>query len=125
MAMAKKILIIDDEEDMRIYLQTLLRKAGYETDTAVNGEDALSKLDSVKPDLITLDILMPQKSGLKFFQALREGPQTRETPVLVVSGVTGHPEFFDRENLGGPTEFVDKPIQPEAFVAQVRQLLGD
>lgn len=123
--MPKKILIIDDEQDMLTYMQTLLRKAGYDTDTAVNGEDALSKLDDGMPDLITLDILMPQKSGLKFFQALRERDDAAKLPVLVVSGISGHSEFFDKSNLGGPTEFVEKPIDPNSFLEQVKQLLGE
>ena len=123
--MAKKIMIVDDEEDMRVYLETLFRKAGYETDTAVNGEDALRRVDEIAPDLITLDILMPQKSGLKFFQSLRERSRTKELPVVVVSGVTGHAEFFDPEALGGPTVFVDKPIEPAPFLQKVKQLLGE
>jgi two-component system alkaline phosphatase synthesis response regulator PhoP len=121
--MSRKILIVDDEEDMRIYLQTLLRKAGYETDTAENGEDALTRFEEVNPDLITLDILMPQRSGLKFFQSLRE--RNTEIPVLVVSGVSGHNEFFDRNKLGGPTQFIEKPIQPDDFLSRIESLLEE
>jgi CheY-like chemotaxis protein len=123
--MPKRILIIEDEEDMRIYLQTVLRKAGYETEVAVNGHDALEKLADRLPDLITLDILMPQKSGLRFFEALRERDDTGDLPVIVVSGITGHGEFFDKESLRGPTTFVDKPIEPDSFVEQVKNLIGD
>lgn len=123
--MAKKILIIDDEEDMRVYLQTVFRKAGYETDTAVNGEDALAKLPAVKPDLITLDILMPQKSGLKFFEAVRQRDEGKHLPVVVVSGVTGPGDFFDKQSLGGPTIFIEKPIHPETLLGQVQQLLKE
>ena len=122
--MSEKIMIIDDEEDMRLYLQTLFRKAGYETVTAVNGEDALNRIGEAKPDLITLDILMPQKSGLNFFEALRRLPDAQKLPVIVVSGVTGHSDFFDQARLGGPTVFVDKPIQPDSLLARVEELLG-
>ena len=123
--MARMIMIIDDEEDMRVYMQTLLRKAGYETSTAVNGEDALERIDDIKPDLITLDILMPQKSGLKFFQILRERDDTKGLPVVVVSGISGHGEFFEKETLGGPTVFIEKPIEPGSFLKQVKELLGE
>ncbi len=123
--MSKMVFIIDDEEDMRIYLQTLFRKAGYETETAVNGEDALDKLKALQPDLVTLDILMPQKSGLMFYQTLREQQATRDIPVIVVSGVTGHSEFFDDKEPAGRVAFADKPIQPDVFLEQVRQLLGE
>ncbi|MBN2226697.1 MAG: response regulator [candidate division Zixibacteria bacterium] len=123
--MPKKILIIDDEEDMRIYLETVFRKAGYATETAVNGDDALARLTEIDPDLITLDILMPQKSGLKFFQALRDELATVNLPVIVVSGVSGHSDFFDPKALGGPTAFMDKPINPDTLLAGVKALLGE
>lgn len=123
--MPKKILIIDDEEDMRIYLQTLLRKAGYETEIAVNGRDALSKLPDINPDLITLDILMPQKSGLNFFQSIRGQNESKVIPVIVLSGVTSHQEFFDKEKLEGPTIFVEKPINADDFLSRVKEMLGE
>lgn len=123
--MPKKILIIDDEEDMRIYLQTLLKKAGYDTETAVNGRDALDKFPDIDPDLITLDILMPQKSGLNFFQAIRARDDAKDIPVIVLSGVTSHQEFFDKEKLEGPTIFVDKPINADDFLSRVKEMLGE
>jgi len=123
--MSKKIMIIDDEMDMQIYLQTLFKKAGYETVAVSNGAEALEKIADVQPDLITLDILMPKKSGLNFFQALRELANMAEVPVIVVSGVTKHSEFFEKDNLGGPTLFVEKPIEPDSLLGQVRELLGD
>jgi len=123
--MPKKIMIIDDEEDMRIYLETVFQKAGYATETAINGEDALARLDDITPDLITLDILMPQKSGLKFFQMLRNGTTTANVPVVVVSGVSGHSDFFDKDALGGPTVFMDKPIEPNLLLARAKELLGE
>ena len=123
--MPKKILIIDDEEDMQVYLETVLQKAGYETEIAVNGEEGLKKLDHFKPNLITLDILMPQKSGLNFFKSLRENKKFKSIPVVVVSGVTAHSEFFKEEKNVGPTKFAEKPIVPDSFLVQVRNLLGE
>ena len=123
--MPKIILIIDDEEDMRIYLETVFRKAGYVTETAVNGDDALVRMADINPDLITLDILMPQKSGLKFFQQLRDAAPTANRPVIVISGVSGHSDFFDKGKLGGPTVFMDKPIEPDTLLAGAKKLLGE
>ncbi len=123
--MSKKILIVDDEEDMRIYLQTLLRKAGYDTALAVNGEDAGEVLAREKPDLITLDILMPKRSGLNFFERLRGDDSAKALPVIVISGVTRSDDFFEKEKLGGPTLFVEKPIKPDSLLQQVRQLIGE
>ena len=123
--MPGKILIIDDEEDMRFFLQTLFRKAGYETEVAVNGDEALGILEEFKPDMVTLDILMPKKSGLNFFQTIREQLGNKELPILVLSGISGHKEFFDNEALSGPTIFVEKPIDAEPLLSKVKELLGD
>jgi len=123
--MSKNILIIDDEEDMQIYLETLLQKAGYETKIAVNGEEGLKTLENFVPDLITLDILMPKKSGLNFFKSIRENKKLNKIPVVVVSGVTAYNEFFRDEKNVGPTEFAEKPIVPESFLHQVKNLLGE
>ena len=68
--MAKKVLIIDDEKDMRVYLEALFRKEGFETETAENGEQGLWLAEANRPDLITLDILMPKKSGIKAYRGL-------------------------------------------------------
>ena len=123
--MSKIILIIDDEEDMQIYLEAILQKAGYETEIAVNGEEALKKLEQLEPDLITLDILMPKKSGLNFFQLLRKNKKSKKIPVIVVSGVTSHSEFFKDEANLGPTRYIEKPIVPDSFLHQVKSLLGE
>lgn len=121
--MTKKIMIIDDEEDMRTYLQVLFNKAGYETELATNGQEALQIVAEYKPDLITLDILMPKQSGLSFFQSLREEMGNRQVPVIVLSGLAGHREFFD-EAAGNQTAFVDKPIDPDMFLAKVQEMIG-
>ena len=123
--MKKKILIIDDEEDMQIYLKTLFRKAGYDTEVAGNGEEALQSIKKAQPDLITLDIFMPKVSGLSFFKALHEKLGDREIPVIVLSGLAGHQEFFKGESFPGPTAFVDKPIVPDSFLAKAKEMLGE
>ena len=121
--MQKKILIVVDEEDMQIYLETLLRKAGFETIVASNGLEAQEKISTDKPDLITLDIMMPKKSGLNFYKFLRETENTRNIPVAIVSGVTAHRDFFgDHPDLRS-TIFVDKPIEPAAFLKQIKEIL--
>ena len=121
--MAQNILIIDDEEDMRIFLETLFRKAGYDTVSAVNGDEALQLLDEMTPDLITLDILMPRKSGLTFFEILRDNENLKNTPVVVLSGVTHHSEFFATGEIKGPTEFIEKPVEPQVLIDCVSKLL--
>ena len=123
--MAKKILIIDDEKDMRVYLGTLFRKAGYETETAANGDEGVAAAAQFKPDLITLDVLMPKKSGIKAYQTLRSGSMTRHIPVVILTGLTRREDFFG--NLGDlpkPEAVVEKPIDREGFLAQIAEILG-
>jgi CheY-like chemotaxis protein len=125
--MAKKVLIIDDEKDMRTYLGALFRKAGYDTETAPNGEEGFKLAKTFGPNLITLDIMMPKKSGLKAYHELRTSPETKGIPIIVLTGLTKQEDFFG-DNLGElprPEAIVEKPIDREKFLEQVRQLMGD
>ena len=121
--MAKRILIIDDERDMQVYMATLFRKAGYETAVAANGEEGLRKVPDFKPHLITLDLLMPRKSGVMAFESLRTAPETREIPVVVVTGLAQNKELL-RSGVRPPEAVVDKPIDREALLRTVEELLG-
>jgi CheY-like chemotaxis protein len=125
--MAKTILIIDDEMDMRSYLGTLFRKAGYEIHSAPNGEEGLKMAGEVGPDLITLDVLMPKKSGVRAYRELRSSPDTAEIPIVILTGLTQQEDFFgdDLGDLARPDAVVEKPIDREAFLARIQGLLGD
>jgi len=123
--MTKKILIIDDEKDMRVYLEAVFRKAGYDTETAENGEEGQWLAEAQKPDLITLDILMPKKSGIKAYRALRTSDKTRSIPIMVLTGLTRLDDFFgDLGDLPQPDELVEKPIERDDFLSKVQKLIG-
>jgi twitching motility two-component system response regulator PilH len=123
--MAKKILIIDDEKDMQVYLGTLFRKAGFETKTASNGEEGLTMAATFEPDLITLDVLMPKQSGVKAYRGLRTAPETSSIPIVVLTGLTRLDDFFgDLGDLKRPDALVEKPIDRDTFLAKVQELLG-
>jgi len=123
--MAKKILIIDDENDMRVYLGTLFRKAGYETKTAANGEEGLQLAETFEPDLITLDVLMPKGSGVRAYRGLRTSIVTQKIPIVVLTGLTRLDDFFgDLGDLPRPDAMVEKPIDRETFLDTVEGLLG-
>jgi CheY-like chemotaxis protein len=124
--MAKKILVIDDEKDMQVYLGTLFRRAGYEVATAYNGEEGLELAKSFRPDLITLDIMMPKQSGVKAYHGLRTSPEMKSIPVIVLTGLTKQEDFFG-DSLGDlprPEALVEKPIVREEFLEKARKLLG-
>jgi len=123
--MAKRILIIDDEKDMQVYLSTLFRKAGYETKTAGNGEEGLELAETFEPDLITLDVLMPTQSGVKAYRGLRTSPQTSSIPIVVLTGLTRLDDFFgDLGDLKRPDALVEKPIDRDTFLTTVEGLVG-
>lgn len=123
--MAKKVLIIDDEQDMRVYLEALFRKAGFETETASDGEQGVWLAEAHQPDLITLDVLMPRKSGVKAYRSLRSSEKTRSIPIVVLTGLTRLDDFFgDLDNLPQPDALVEKPIDREAFLDKVEKLVG-
>jgi CheY-like chemotaxis protein len=128
----KKILILDDEANVVTYLQTLLQDNGYDTVSAGNGSEGMEKMRSEKPDLITLDISMPEKSGVRFYRELKEDPELASIPVVVVSAVTGYggkPEDFEkflgsRKNVPPPDGFVPKPIDREELLKAIGNLLS-
>jgi len=128
----KKILIIDDEPHVVTYLETLLQDNGYETVSAANGREGREMLKAGKPDLITLDITMPEESGIRFYRNLKDDPAFRDIPVLVVTAVTGYggdPEPFEnflkkRRQIPPPEGFFSKPIDQEEFLQAVEKLVG-
>ena len=128
----KKILILDDEANVVTYLQTLLQDNGYDTVSAGDGSEGMEKVRSEKPDLVTLDISMPEKSGIRFYRELKEDPALASIPVVVVSAVTGYggkPDDFQeflssRKNLPPPDGFVPKPIDRDELLKAIGDLLS-
>jgi CheY-like chemotaxis protein len=128
----KKILIVDDEPGVVAYLEMLLQDNGYETISAANGEQARQQVEQGKPDLITLDISMPESSGVRFFKELREDASFQSLPVIVVTAVTGYGgdpygylKFMQKQDaIPKPDAFFPKPIEKDKFLDKVRELLG-
>jgi CheY-like chemotaxis protein len=129
----KKILIVDDEPGVVAYLEMLLQDHGYETTSAANGEEAMAKARTERPDLITLDISMPETSGARFFRELREDSDLAVVPVVVVTAVTGYAgdpygylKFMQKQaSIPEPEAFFPKPIEQDAFLETVRKLLSN
>lgn len=127
----RRILVIDDEPDERVYLSTLFEDNGYVTDTARDGKEGMDKVKAHPPDLITLDITMPEKSGVKFYREIREEPVLSRIPIIVVTGVTGlggRPEEFheflaSRDDTPQPDGFVPKPVDQANLLETARKLL--
>lgn len=119
-----RILVVDDEEDIRTFLLTLLADAGAQICEASSGSEAIDLAVSDAPDLITLDLSMPGMDGVEVFCALRSRPETGDIPVCIV---TGHPEFrqliYDRPERP-PEGYMNKPVDPDELVRTVRRILA-
>jgi DNA-binding response OmpR family regulator len=124
--MAKKILIVDDENDPRVYLETLFKENGYQTAVAFDGDEALPKVKDFKPDLITLDIIMPHETGVKFYRELQKDATYAGIPVIILSGVTRYKELFARDHatMPKPFAFIEKPINRDELLEKVKQAIG-
>lgn len=122
--MATKILVIDDEQDVRTYLQTLFVKEGYEVATAADGEEGLSVARQFRPALIFLDILMPKKTGIMLYRRLKKDEQLSAVPVVILTGLEQYRSFFaqDFEQVPRPEAFVEKPPEPEKLRELAREL---
>jgi CheY-like chemotaxis protein len=128
----KKILILDDEKHVVAYLDALLRDNGYETVSALDGEEGMEKVRNERPDLITLDITMPKKSGIRFYRELKDNPEFASIPVVVVTAVTGYggdPDEFkrfleSRRQIPKPEGFIAKPIDRDELLNKIADLLG-
>jgi CheY-like chemotaxis protein len=128
----KKILVLDDEANVVTYLETLLQDNGYDTVSAGDGSEGMEKARKEKPDLITLDISMPEKSGVRFYRELKEDSELAAIPVVVVTAVTGYggkPEDFQkfissRKHLPPPEGFVPKPIDRDELLKAIGEVLS-
>ncbi|MBM3327184.1 MAG: response regulator [Calditrichaeota bacterium] len=125
MPVQKTILVIDDEPDTLTYFTSLLEDNGYATVSAKNGEEALNCVKVAAPDLITLDITMPEMSGVKFYRTVREDVRWKHIPVVIITGVSENFKDFisSRRQVPPPDGFISKPIDREQFLELVAKLL--
>jgi CheY-like chemotaxis protein len=119
----RRILVVDDEADIRTFLVTVLEDAGAATFQAADGNEAIALAREHKPDLITLDLSMEGKDGIEAFAEIRSDRELREIPVCVV---TGHPEFREviyQRAVPPPDGYMDKPVKEAALVDGIRRIL--
>ena len=122
----KTIMVVDDEPDIVTYLTTVLEDNGYKTVSASDGVEAMEKVKANCPDLICLDISMPEKSGVRMYRELRESPEYKDLPVIVVTGLSQDFEKFisTRKQVPPPNDYVAKPIEKEEFLEKVKKALS-
>jgi CheY-like chemotaxis protein len=122
----KKILVVDDEPDARDFFITVLEDNGYATVSARDGNEALQRLEEGLPDLVTLDITMPEKSGVGVYRKLRETEAYKNIPVIIITGVSDDFKQFisTRRQVPPPEGYLAKPIEPGQLLEKVAELLA-
>ena len=121
--MAKTIMIIDDSISLRQVVGIALSSAGYEVLEACDGKDALSKLTGQKIHLMVCDVNMPNMDGISFLKAVREHPDYKFTPVIMLTTEAGEDKKKEGQ-AAGARAWVVKPFKPEQLLAVVKKVLG-
>ena len=121
--MTKRVLIADDESNIVISLEYLLRREGFEVIVAVDGEEALAKARAERPDIVLLDVMMPKMNGFDVCQALRADPELAAMRILMLTA-KGRDTVVSKGLGLGADAYVTKPFSTKDLVAQVRFLLG-
>ena len=120
--MSDKILIVDDEEPNRKLLSSLVKALGYETETAMNGVEAIRKMKSFMPDLVLLDIMMPDMDGYEVCHYLKSDPETANIPVVIITALSDRDSKLKGLHAGA-NDFLTKPIDRSELTIRVRNLL--
>lgn len=126
----KTILIVDDEPNIRKSLKMVLEDAGFQVVTAADGVEALEIIKERRPDFISLDLIMPRKSGHKLLYELRKDKQLSRIPVLIVTahaqddlGKGDLKDLLDNRIMSGPGIYLEKPVNPLKYVRAIQRTL--
>jgi DNA-binding response OmpR family regulator len=122
--MKKKILLVDDSSTILMIEKMILARASYALLTAKDGEEAVQKAVSERPDVILMDVVMPKMDGFAACRALRQRDETRGIPIIMVT-TRGEPENVETGFESGCSDYVTKPINSAELLAKLRNLLGE
>jgi len=126
----KKVLVIDDEQDSRAFVRAILEPEGWQVEEAVDGVLGLEKAKALKPDLIVLDVQMPNKDGFQMYNELIQDPDMSNIAVVMLTGVADKVGIrFSGKDMGeyfgkAPDAYVEKPIDPDVLKSTVRRVTG-
>jgi len=123
MAQGKKIMAVDDERHIVRLIQVNLERAGYQVVTAFDGPEALKKVETDRPDLIVLDIMMPKMDGFEVLKRLQANPETREIPVIMLTAKAQDADVF-RGWASGVSAYLTKPFNPLELLTFVKRILS-
>jgi CheY-like chemotaxis protein len=129
--MARKVLVVDDELDMRTFITTLLETNGFKPISAEDGVKGLELAHRHKPSLIILDVMMPKESGIQMYRELRTDPELKDIPVVLLSALSKKTFFhsqrvldeYKQEKIPEPEAYIEKPPEPEELLDAILKSL--
>jgi two-component system phosphate regulon response regulator PhoB len=130
--MSKKVLVVDDDPDVRLFNVTVVEENGYIPLEASNGEEGLKKLKEETPDLVILDVLMPRQSGIRLYRELKTDKTLKDIKVILLSGIAEKTFLrsqkalteFGGESVPAPEIYLEKPVEPEELAEAIKKFLG-
>ncbi len=120
----KKILLVEDDNFIIDIYVTKLKEVGFSVQSAVNGEDALAKIKQSRPDLVLLDIVLPQVTGFEFLQEIKSMPELKNVPVIVISNLGQKKEVEKGLSLGAAKYLIKAHYTPTEVVEEIRAVLN-
>ncbi len=122
--MANKILVVDDEPNIVLSLEFLMKQAGFQVRTASDGEAALAAVAAEAPDLVLLDVMMPRKNGYEVCQAIRANPDCKGVRIIMLTA-KGREVEREKGLALGADDYITKPFSTQEVVDRVRELLAE
>ena len=130
--MSKKVLIVDDDPDVRLFNATVVEESGYIPVEAENGEEGLKMVKEEAPDLVILDVLMPRQSGIRLYRELKTDKSLKNVKVIMLSGVAKRTFMrsqkalteFGGDKVPDPEIYIEKPVEPEDLAAAIEKMLS-
>ncbi len=122
--MANKILVVDDEPNIVLSLEFLMRQAGFQVRTASDGEAGLAAIAAEQPDLVLLDVMMPRKNGYEVCQAIRANPDWKAIRIIMLTA-KGREVEREKGLALGADDYITKPFSTQEVVERVRELLAE
>ena len=130
--MSKKVLVVDDDPDVRLFSITVLEENGYTPLEAEDGEMGLKMIKAEKPDLVILDVLMPRQSGVRLYRELKTAKALKDLKVIILSGIAKKTFLrsqkalteFGGEEIPEPEIYLEKPVEPDELANVIKKVLG-
>ncbi len=129
--MSKKVLVVDDDPDVRLFSVTVLEENGYTPLEAEDGEIGLKMIKAEKPDLVILDVLMPRQSGVRLYRELKTSKALKDVKVIILSGIAKKTFLrsqkalteFGGEEIPEPEIYLEKPVEPDELAEEIKKML--